>query len=133
MCFRSQGGPGAVPLLSNSGVPSLNNSFKVDLGQAVPSSVSLLFFGLSDSNWNGLPLPFDLTPFGAPGCRVLAAGHVIDIVATDANGFGSHTYNVPNTQSLVGGIFYNHHVVFDPQANQLGFVTTRGGRGQIGN
>jgi hypothetical protein len=133
MCFRGSGGAGAVPLLSHSGVPSIKGSFQVHLEFAAPSSVSLLFFGRSDRDWNGVPLPFDLGPLGAPGCRLLASGQVIDLVATDGNGSGSHTYHVPDDRTVLGAVSYNHHVVLDRQANPLGLVTTRGGRGQIGN
>jgi hypothetical protein len=89
------GGGGAIPVLASSQVPVINGTFQVNLGAAVKNSVAMLFFGLSDSNWNGIPLPFDLAPFGAPGCSLLAAGHVIDVVATDGFGRKSARFVAP--------------------------------------
>jgi hypothetical protein len=119
-------------LLQNNGLPKLGGSYKLELSRAVANSVALLFFGFSDSTWNGIPLPFDLAGLGAPGCKILASGHIVLVVPTDANGLATHDAGVPNDQNLCGGAVYNQMWVFDPQANQLGFAGTNAGKAVMG-
>lgn len=123
----------AVPVLSSPEKPQIDNDFPVHLTQARPSSFALLLFGISDTSWNGLPLPFDLRLIGAPGCSLLASGEDMQVVPTDAAGAGSFTYLIPNNIYLLRGRFYNQYLVRDPAANGLGFVVSNGGAGVIGN
>jgi hypothetical protein len=135
LCFKSSsgGGGGAVPRLVNSGLPRLGQSYGLDISQAAPNSVGLLFYGFSNSTWMGLPLPFDLAVLGAPGCLIHASGEIIEIFLTNAAGLGSKNNNVPNDPNLCGGVLFNQAWVFDPTANAVGFVATNAGRAVHGN
>jgi hypothetical protein len=125
-------GGGATPVLGNVGTPRLGGQFQVTLAQAKSTTLGLLFTGYSNSNWNGVPLPFDLGQLGAPGCSLLAAGHSINAVATDANGAGSTNLTVPNDNSLCSGQIYQQWIVVDAGANNLGFAFSNGGAGILG-
>lgn len=122
----------AVPSLSGSGEPRVGGSFRVVLGGARANASATLLTGASDRTWGGVALPFDLTPFGAPGCAVLASGEIDLGVRADAGGAASAVLTVPNLRDLVGGRVYNQFVVVDPRANGLGLAFSNGGVAMIG-
>jgi hypothetical protein len=132
MGFRMAGAGSAIPVLGAVGRPVINKSFDITLSQAKPSSAALLFFGFSNTAWGALPLPFDCTVIGAPGCRILAAGDILFSIATDATGNGKLTFPVPNSVNLAGSKFYNQYLVADAGANTLGYAFTNGGEALIG-
>jgi hypothetical protein len=122
-----------TPLLAFEGIPTLGGSMSVHLTRALANAPALMSIGLSDSDWLGVPLPFDLTPLGAPGCRILASGQVLLVTAADAAGNGAINLTIPNDGSLVGGSFFDQYWVLDQAANTLGFAFTNGGRGTFGD
>jgi hypothetical protein len=123
---------GRVPALSSAGVPEIGTSFDVKLDGAVPNAKTVLVVGASSSTWNGIGLPFDFTPLGAPGCKLLASAQFLLPATADAAGKASITLAVPNLPALVDGLFYNQFYVFDAKANPLGLAWTNGGAGKIG-
>jgi hypothetical protein len=133
LCFKRGKSSGAVPVLAAGGPPRLGQSYSLDITQAKPNSVGLLFYGFSSVTWMGLPLPFDLAVLGAPGCRIFASGEIIEVFLTNAAGQGSKNNNVPNDPNLCGGVLYNQAWVFDPTANAVGFVASNAGRATHGN
>jgi hypothetical protein len=123
----------AVPVLDSKETPQIGNQFPVRVSHARVSSFALLLLGLSNTNWNGIPLPFDLGPVGAPGCSLLASGNDLQFMSTNAAGAGSFTYDIPNEIYVLGAKFYNQCLVADPGTNGLGYVTTNGCVGVLGN
>ena len=111
-----------VPVLGNTGVPRINQSFSIDLSQAPASRAVILFIGASRTVWGAIPLPLDLTPFGAP-CNVLAF---------DAVGTASINISVPNNLALVGAAFYNQFWLIDPGNNAMNLAASNGGAGIAG-
>jgi hypothetical protein len=127
------GCPGAAPpALGNQGLPQLGQNFSLLAKGARANSLAMLFTGFSNSNWSGLPLPFDLTGLGAPGCSLLAPGSVIQVTNTDAVGSASQSLGVPNDQSLCGAHAYHQWVILDVNANMLGFAFSNGGDSRLG-
>lgn len=129
---RCATGSGAVPRLSASGVPEIGRSFRLELSFAAPNAAATLFVGSSKTSWNGVSLPFDLTPFGARGCAVLASGEVQIGISTNAQGAGAVTLSVPNVPAYVGATLHDQFLVVDPRANQLGISFSNGGTGKVG-
>ncbi len=128
------GASGAIPFLSNTGVPTLGQTFKVNLASARKNTAAVLIFGTSKTNWIGLNLPLDLTFLGAKGCFLRASMDLFLVgTAVGSSGASSVTVGVPNLTSLIGVQFYNQYFVIDPPANSLGLVFTNGGAGKIGN
>jgi hypothetical protein len=123
----------AVPSLTTSGSPVIGQSMDIILGSARANTVALCPVGSSDTLWAALPLPFDMTVIGAPGCFLRASldGLIVG-VATDAQGSAKFTLPIPNLAGLLGVQFYNQYTVFDGPANAIGLVTTNAGRGLIG-
>ena len=125
------GSGGAVPLMANTGVPTLNQSFSLDLSQAAKNSQALFAFGASRTMWATVNLPLDVSPFGAPNCSLLASIDLIIPMGTSPAGAASLTVQVPNAPFLVGRTFYNQALVVD-RVNSLGLVFSNGGAGTVG-
>jgi hypothetical protein len=83
--------------------------------------------------WNGIRLPFDLGPLGAPGCSWnVSVEYTVGLAS--AGIFASWpTLNVPNDPALAGAQFYDQAAFFDAAANPLGFVPTWSSRWTIGS
>jgi hypothetical protein len=126
-------GQGAVPVLSATGRPRLGGSFNINLTKAPPTALALLFTGFSNTNWLGIPLPLDLTVAGAPGCNLLAPGTMIGVTVASTNGDGTLPFGIPADASLHAAHFYQQWLVQDPTVNALGFTSSQGGDGRIGD
>jgi len=124
-------GNGAIPTLSNTGVPTINQSFSVDLSQAKASSAAGLILGASTTVWGPINLPLDLKVVGATGCNLLVSFDALGTTATDATGNGSIKFGLPNDSSLLGVGFHNQYFVLDKEANGLGLSWSNGGTGKI--
>jgi hypothetical protein len=125
------GGAGAIPTLANAGVPEINRSFALNLSRGKPSTNGFLLAGASDSSWLGQALPWDLSPFGATGCKVLASGDLLLPISTNAVGTSSSSFNLPNSAALFGVVFFNQYALNDT-ANGFGIVLSNAGKGKIG-
>ncbi|MGK0202457.1 MAG: serine protease AprX [Planctomycetota bacterium] len=124
------GGAGfATPQLGNSGLPSIGSSYDVTLDLAAASSVAVIFSGLSDSIYQGTPLPVTLP--GAPGCDVLAAPAVTTAELISVTGAASSTIVVPNTAILMGTEVFHQWAVLDA-VNALGIVVSDAGKATLG-
>lgn len=133
VCFGTPAATGAIPILSNSGLPKIGATYSVDLAQAVENSAALLFLGASNTKWGALNLPFSLAPFGAGGCSIHASGDVIVGAATSAQGTASLPLSVPLDNAFCGLKVYQQYVVVDTKANNLGVVTTQAGEAIYGS
>ena len=106
------------------GSPAVGQSgFTVTLDGAPPFAPSLLVLGLSGTSWQGLPLPFALDPFGAPGCWLAVSVDTSLLTLADATGFAQIILAVPSDAQLVGGTLYSQWAVLNPAANPLGIQT----------
>jgi len=120
------GSSGAIVRLTNTGVPEIGNTFKVNLSQAATNTVAVLYLGVNRLN-------LDLTNIGMPGCRLYQSLNVLlGGVPTGASGSGSLTFGTPNAAALVGVRYFNQYIVIDRGANSVGLVTTNGGAATIG-
>ena len=119
----------ATPELGSSGLPALGASYDVTLAMAATSSVAVFFSGLSDSIYQGTPLPVALP--GAPGCNVLAAPSVTTVELISAAGTASSTVVVPNNVSLMGAEVFHQWAVLDA-VNALGIVVSDAGKATLG-
>jgi hypothetical protein len=123
---------GAVPTMTNSGVPEIGGSFSLNLALARAGAPATLLIGLSKTAWAGGSLPFSMAGLGAPSCSLLVSPDIT--LGYTASGAGSvtATLNVPIDNNLVGGTFHDQFIVIDAGANALGVAVTGGGSGKIG-
>lgn len=94
-------------------------------------SLAIGALGLSDQQFLGLPLPYDLASAGMPGCALLVAADVTYVLPSPGGGV-SWTVDVPNAPLLVGLPLRAQGFVVDPPANALGATVTNGGRATVG-
>lgn len=95
-------------------LPYVGAGHVVRLGGGPANGLGVLLYAVDALQWAGTPLPIDLTPIGAPGCSLLVAGDLPLPLLLDATGRGTLTWNLPNTTSLAGAIFYVQGAVLDP-------------------
>ena len=79
-----------------------------------------------------VPLPFDMTPAGAPACFLRVSADVLLVAPTNATGTGAVNVAIPNDVSLLNSSFFNQFLVYDPPVNALDFVVSTSGKGTIG-
>jgi hypothetical protein len=61
-----------VPVLGVAGGSALmGQTLQLRLGELLPGSLGLVFFGLDNTSWSGTPLPFSLAVLGYPACDLL--------------------------------------------------------------
>ncbi|HEX5052500.1 MAG TPA: kelch repeat-containing protein [Planctomycetota bacterium] len=109
-------------------LPYAGSSFVHEIGNAPAAAViGLIAYGLSNTNWNGVPLPVDLAVAGAPGCFLLISPDVTAVTLL-TNGTGTVTWDIPNQPALVSQQFFTQAIVLDPNsplAFQIGVSSGR--------
>jgi hypothetical protein len=109
---------GALP----STWPQLGQPFDVTLANAPALAIASLALGLETSNYLGVPLPLELTPLGAPGCRFWHSWELLlPVVLTDPSGNATATIALP-AGPFQGVRLYGTWLVLDPAANAFGLV-----------
>ena len=124
-----QGSGFSAPEIGNVGLPSLGSSYDVTVSRAATSTFAVLLSGLSDTVYQGTPLPAALP--GAPGCDLQASADVTSAQVVSSTGTASGTINVPNAPSLMGLPVYHQWAVLD-SVNALGIVVSDAGRATVG-
>lgn len=103
-------GSGTQLIMQSNGIPCIGQS--LDLGSNTAGLFSYyLTVGLSDSFFNGILLPLDLTPFGAPGCSAYTSQEILMGPAAPGTRFA---VPIPANPIYVGGTFYVQTYVLDP-------------------
>ena len=100
-----------TPTIDFIGVPTLGTEMGIQLTGAAPMAPVTLLLGISNTNWMGISLPLDLTPFGVPGCFLLVSPDATINLTADTSGLASFTSVVPvNTR---GGTLYWQAITLD--------------------
>jgi len=113
--------------------PVLGTNFSRTVGSLPPFAPFFLVEGLSDEFANGfIPLPFDLSPLGAPNCAV----HVDPLanLLFLGNASGQVVLNSAQANSIVfrGLQIYEQVIVLDMGANALGLTASNYARRLLG-
>jgi hypothetical protein len=106
--------------MRHAGVPQIGSSVEIGCrtGNPLPYLLSL---GLSKTSLGSSPLPIDLTPMGAPGCRVYGSWDMVQgFYAWDAMAI----YQVPNAPALAGLALYFQGAQLHLLNNALGVATS---------
>lgn len=125
-CPGSRGVPQLFAI--NNDIPRTGSLFETQINNLPWNAPTFLLFGLSNTNSAGLPLPFDLTVAGAPGCTLLTS---IDNIIPLTNVLGSAVWSL-QMPHLPGASFYLQAAPFELSANALGVALSNGGHGQLG-
>lgn len=103
---------------------SLGSNLNLSLTNGPASSPGVLLLGLSNSTWNGLPLPLPLASLGATGCTLQVSIDTSIPITTTTSGSMSAGLPVPNVLGLYGSTLYFQAGLGDLFANSAGFVTS---------
>lgn len=109
-------------LTASSEVPQVGTTFVLRLQNALPNALAIPFYGLSNTIANGgtVPLPYDLSTSGAPGCFLRVDPEVTTLGIADGSGVLLNTLLIPATVGLRGLTLYGQALLLDPLNNQLG-------------
>ncbi|MFO1077187.1 MAG: PPC domain-containing protein [Planctomycetota bacterium] len=123
-------------LLVQSGeAPAIGSTCVLRLQNALANAVAVPFFGFSRTLANGgtIPLPYDLTTAGAPGCFVRVDPMFPLFVLCDASGVAYVDLILPPTLSMRGLIFYCQSIQIDLPLNPLGASLSNDVKLQLGD
>jgi hypothetical protein len=109
-----------------TGTPELGQSVVYRLADVPALRPAVLCFGTSSTSWNGVSLPFSMTPLGAPGCYLRTNCAISIPLSTGFCGGTSVSVRIPVDPQLIGDTLYSQRLVVDPAANQLGVTSTQG-------
>ncbi len=132
-CAGSVGVPVILPAAPGN-LPRIGNTFTVQLGNLPTGNGSgFVIFGFSRTDWAGIPLPADLSPFGLFGCTLYTSVDAAFPVMTSM-GTAEFSLPIPNDPSLLAVKFFNQALVLDPGVNPFlgGAVVTNAAEGIIG-
>jgi virginiamycin B lyase len=90
-----------APQLQVAGVPRIGESVTCDVSNTAATAAAL-FFGVSSTSWNGLPLPVELAVLASPGCFV----HSSWDLPVYSGAPRAVALSVPVDIALGGGLFF---------------------------
>ena len=129
-------GPGCAGTL---GTPSITANANPTLGSTLsltvnnlPNSNMVMCTGFSNTTSLFGPLPYDVTPLGAPGCFLRASTEAVLFVA-GANNQAVWNFAIPNNPAFSGIIYYNQAIAGDLAANAFGATVSNATSMLIGN
>jgi hypothetical protein len=114
-------------------IDSASTAFKQDQTAFFgPPAFPLIFGGLHNDAWAGIPLPIDLTPYGAPGCSVYISLEWIWPIEHIDRTFIASSLDLPNDASLLRQVVYVQGAVFAHGGNLLGVSMSNAYQATIG-
>lgn len=110
----------SAPAIGASGRPWLGDTVQIQLQNGPGNTLTVIWAGLSNAQYNGLPLPFDLTSAAMPGCLLLASIDANVFGFSNAQGEAAVALAVPNQPALLGLELHHQGAFSDPSANAVG-------------
>jgi hypothetical protein len=95
---------------------------------------AILTLGTRNTSFQGITLPFDLTPVGAPGCSLYNnwIAPVVGVTAPGPNGRATFPIPIPDDPALGYTTHYSQFLFLSPGANALGAFTSQGKANTLG-
>lgn len=126
-------GPAGTPTLNGQLRPRIGTTATAQLTQIPFQFLNLAFgwLGYDNTQWNGVPLPASLDPFGFTGCEALLEPSGFYNLA-NTNGFANWSLDVPFLPVFIGQDFYLQAGVLVIGFNPGGMVFSNGLVGRIG-
>jgi hypothetical protein len=106
--------------------PSAGRGVRVHLSEAPSGVNAALFVGLSNTEWNGVPLPLDLSFLGLPpGCALHTSIDALALRVTGTSGLdaGYASVTLPFDLSMTGVRVYAQWLLFGPGNSWPGGLT----------
>lgn len=130
-------GSNGTPVLAPLNLPTLGANFLVQASNlpTTGTTLNIGFFGFSRTSWGFIPLPYDLSPQGMPGCSMLVSPPPPGVILGSSSATGQCVWSqpVPLAPFLVGTELYFQALIPDALAgNPLGAIVTNGLMARIG-
>ena len=127
-CPGTLGATSTIDVLS---MPTIGGTYSLDVNNIPVPGIGIMMTGLTNTVWNGLPLPFDLGVIGAPGCNLLQDVAVTSTIVGAP--IANFSLAIPNNPALQCFKLFNQAAILDVTANGLGFSFSNAQAGVIGN
>jgi len=100
----------------------------------MPTQVAGVAIGWSNTFSFPIPLPFELSSLGMPGCLLLQSSEAFGLpVQTQINGQGLFELPIPFAPSIIGTHLYAQAYSLSPGSNLLGVIASNGIDWEIGD
>ncbi|MCK5941130.1 MAG: serine hydrolase [Planctomycetes bacterium] len=100
-----------------NGLPRLGTTPNYIAVQGFPNALGAFTMGLSETAWNGIPLPASLAPIGGePGCQVWNDVVTADFFVSNSAGGRSVPFPIPNDTNLLGFEYLSQFWSFGPSS-----------------
>ncbi len=110
----------------NLGLPFAGQKWGAHAHNGLGGTFAFLILGTSNTSWGGIPLPFDLTPLGAPGNYVRCSHDLVFTTTLSGTGPGKGyaglSWTVPTVAKGLS-LYYQWYMI-DAKANTLGLVVS---------
>jgi hypothetical protein len=127
-------GQGCLGLkIDHQGSPVVGGSFTATLTGAPWWGQAYLFLSTNNTDFYGLPVPLELTPFGAPGCQLLVGNSALYPVAASPTGTAAQVIPIPSQSSFAGLNVYAQWAAAIPWVGPLGLGLSDALAIRIGN
>jgi hypothetical protein len=121
-----------LPTISGT-PPNLGQNFTLEIKGFLPKpQFGQLIFGVSNTKWGLLTLPFSLAVLGMGNCNLLVSPDMSSLIATDAQGSFKTTMKVPSSPSILGAEVYGQTWAPDPKSNYTGVAMTNAFKAVVG-
>ncbi|MBL8899810.1 MAG: hypothetical protein JNM84_19420 [Planctomycetes bacterium] len=120
-------GCGSPPLALHSanGRPVLGQALVLELAPVPVGAPSFVWLGISSATWLGIPLPLDLTTFGATSCS-LYQDAAVALPCTPVGSIGSLSTVIPNLTIFANLELFAQGFALAPGVNLAGAITSQG-------
>lgn len=113
-------GVAGTPIIEASGLPRIGQTITVSVRPVLPSDITLLFLGFSNTRYGSLVLPFNFSPFGTPPCYLNASADII----LGGGAARAIAFTIPANPGLVDRIAYLQWLIHEPTVSRL--ISTQG-------
>lgn len=122
---------GLLPRLDNLVRPVAGANLSMTVTSIPTTTFGLLVVGVSDASAGGAPLPFELTPIGAPHCWLLTSLDA-SFAAITTTGTLTFPLTIPSVPAVQGARLFYQAAVNSPTTNAFGFVLSNAIEQRIG-
>lgn len=115
-------GSNGVPSHTMTGIPEVGNQINFMIDNAPSNAMVVLHLGLDKSEFQGVPLPYDMGQIGAPGCEVLVGPEATEVLVVPEDGSWGTAMFLPNNPNFIGLNLHSQYFCVDVGTNALGVI-----------
>ena len=112
-------GVAGVPTLVAT-TPWLDRTFSVTVANVAATEAVTMLSGVDTTSWMGVPLPWDLSAAGYPGCTLYVSPFFITDLGIGTG--GAFSFAFPNDPSIYGLQFFNQAILVDTATGAAAFT-----------